>query len=412
MNRKTGGVASLATLVAIMVAVPVVAQEADEQTLAQAISAGKATIGFRYRYEFVDQDGFAENANASTVRLRLNYKTGSFNKWSAFTEFDYIGELFLNDFNSLGGSSPDRDQYPAVADPKGADLNQLYLDYDPSEDTKLRIGRQRIVLDNHRFVGNVGWRQNEQTYDGVSLDLKAAGNTEFKYAYVTAVHRIFGNDVASGRHDTDAHLLNASVKVSDNWKITPYYYRIDNNDSPGASTGTFGVRAAGDVAAGDNKLSLVAEFASQTDIANNPVNYDADYLHAAVTYALRDGPSFGIAYESLSGDQLVGGAYFRTPLATLHAFQGWADKFLTMPDEGVSDLFATVNFKAGKWNLTGVYHDFSAEAGSADWGSEIDLSAGRALNDRYGLLLKGALYNADQWATDTTKFWVMLTGNY
>jgi len=395
-----------------LMTVPTLAQESENETLAGAISSGKATVGFRYRYELVDQDGFADNANASTVRLRLNYKTGSFNKWSAFGEFDYVGELFLNDYNSLGGSSPDRAQYPVVADPKGPDLNQLYLDYDPSENTKLRFGRQRILLDNQRFVGGVGWRQNEQTYDGVSFDLKAAGNTQFKYAYITTVRRITGNDVSSGRHDTDTHLLNASVKLSDAWKVTPYYYLIDNEDAPGASTGTFGARLTGSVATGDNKLSLVAEYANQTDVANNLVSYDADYLHAAATYTMENGVSFGLAYESLSGDQIVDDAYFRTPLATLHAFQGWADKFLTMPDEGVSDLFATVKFKAGKWNLTGVYHDFSAEAGSADWGTEFDVSAGRSLGDRYGILLKGAFYSADLWATDTSKFWVMLTGSY
>ena len=414
MNSKTVGTFALTAMVAAstLMAAPAFAQEDDAQTLAGAISSGKASVGFRYRYEMVDQDGIVEDANASTVRLRLNYKTGSFNNWSAFGEFDYVGEVLLNDYNSKGGSSLDRDQYPVVADPKGSDLNQLYVDYDPSENTKLRFGRQRILLDNQRFVGGVGWRQNEQTYDGVSFNMKAAGNTEFKYYYVTTVHRIFGNDVDSGRHDTDVHLLNATVKLSDAWKITPYYYHIDNESSAGASTGTFGIRASGSVPVGDNKLSIVGEYANQSDVANNLVNYDADYLHAGVTYALQNGLSFGLAFESLSGDQIVEDAYFRTPLATLHAFQGWADKFLGMPDEGVSDLFATVKYKAGKWNLTGVYHDFSAEAGSADWGSEFDLSAGRKLNDRYGLLLKGAFYDADLWATDTTKFWIMLTGSY
>ena len=412
MNSRTVGAVIVTVTAAIMTAVPIYAQDSENQTLAGAISSGKATVGFRYRYEMVDQDGIAEDANASTARLRLNYKTGSFNKWSAFGEFDYVGEILLNDYNSLGGSSPDRNQYPVVADPKGPDLNQLYLDYDPNENTKIRFGRQRILLDNQRFVGGVGWRQNEQTYDGVSFDLKAAGNTQFKYAYITTVRRIFGNDVGSGRHDTDAHLLNASVKISDDWKVTPYYYRIDNEDAAGASTGTFGARLAGSVAAGDNKISIIGEFANQTDIANNPVNYDADYLHVAATYAMKDGPSFGLAYESLSGDSTAPGMSFRTPLATLHAFQGWADKFLGTPDQGINDLFATVKFKAGKWNLTGVYHDFTAESGSADWGTEIDMSAGRSLGDRYGLLLKAAFYDADQWATDTNKFWVMLTGSY
>lgn len=413
MNSKARVSATLVMAAVVsMFAMPATGQEADNETLAGAISSGKGSVGFRYRYEMVDQDGIQQDANASTVRLRMNYKTGLFNNWSAFGEFDYVGELFLNDYNSLGGSSPNRNQYPVVVDPKGPDLNQLYLDYDPSANTKLRFGRQRILLDNQRFVGGVGWRQNEQTYDGVSFDLKAAGNTQFKYAYITTVRRIFGNDVSSGRHDTDAHLLNASVKLSDAWNITPYYYRIDNEDSAGASTGTFGARVTGNIATGDNKVSLVAEYANQTDIANNPVNFDADYLHAAATLAMKNGLSFGLAYESLGGDSTAAGMSFRTPLATLHAFQGWADKFLSTPDQGISDLFATVKWKAGKWNLTGVYHDFSAEAGSADWGTEIDVSAGRSLGDRYGVLLKGAFYNADQWATDTNKFWIMLTGSY
>ena len=123
-------------------------------------------------------------------------------------------------------------------------------------------------------------------------------------------------------------------------------------------------------------------------------------------------PQLVSAYESLGGDQSVADSAFRTPLATLHAFQGWADKFLATPGAGVNDLFATVKYKAGKWDLTGVYHDFSAEDGSADWGTEFDVSAGRTLGDGYGLLLKAALYDADQHSADTTKFWVMLTRTY
>lgn len=411
MKNFTDGIAALALATALL-STPTLAQDTENETLAGAISSGTTTVGFRYRYEMVDQDGFQEDAHASTVRLRLNHKTGSFNHWSAFGEFDYVGELFMNDFNSLGGSSPNRNQYPAVADTKGPDLNQLYFDYDPSANTKLRIGRQRILLDNQRFVGAVGWRQNEQTYDGLSLEMKAAGNTEFRYAYIAAVRRIFGGDVSAGRHDTDTHLLNASVKLSDHARITPYYYRIDNDDAADFSTGTFGVRATGDVAVGDHRLSLAGEYANQTDVANNPVNFDADYLHVAATLEIKNGLSVGLAFESLGGDANATGMSFRTPMATLHGFQGWADKFLGTPDQGVNDLFATVSWKAGKWNLTGVFHDFSAEAGSGDWGTEIDVSAGRSLGDRYGILLKGAFYNADQWATDTNKYWIMLTGSY
>jgi len=415
MFSKLSGATALVLAATALAGTPVLAQEGENQTLAGAISSGKATIGFRYRYEYVNDDNPSladDTAHASTMRLRLNYKTGSYNNWSAFGEFDYVGEILARDFNSLSGSSPARDDYPVVADGKGPDLNQLYLDYDPSDITKLRFGRQRILLDNQRFVGGVGWRQNEQTYDGVSFNTKFAGNTQFKYAYVTTVRRIFGNDVPSGRHDVDAHLLNVNVKLTDEWAVTPYYYYIDNEDAAGASTGTFGVRAAGNVAVGGSKLALLGEFASQSDAANNSVSYDADYFHVSAALTLENSLSFGLAYESLGGDQEVENASFRTPLATLHAFNGWADKFLSTPDEGINDLYATIKGKAGRWNLTGVFHDFSAESGSSDWGTEFDVSAGRPINERYGILFKAAFYDADQHSDDTTKFWIMLTGNY
>ena len=40
------------------------------------------------------------------------------------------------------------------------------------------------------------------------------------------------------------------------------------------------------------------------------------------------------------------------------------------------------------------------------------MSAGRSINDNYGVLFKAAFYDADDFSFDTTKFWIMLTGNY
>jgi hypothetical protein len=418
MNRRKGSALGLVLMTSTLMAASAFAQEED-QTLAGAISSGKASVSFRYRYEHVDQDGLSDNANASTALLRLNYKTGSFNQWSAFGEFDYVGELLLTDFNSAGGSSPQRNsRYPVVADSKGADLNQLYFDYDPSENTKVRIGRQRVVLDNQRFVGGVVWRQNEQTYDGLGLMFKGLPNAEVHYTYVNTIRRIFGNDVPSGRWGTSTHLLHGKIDLVDGWSVSPYLHMVDNDLDTAASgglrasTSTVGARLTGGMEFGDGKLNFVAELATQSDAGNNPVNYDAEYFNIGATWALRNGLSVGLAWESLGGDQTAANSSFVTPLATLHAFQGWADKFLGTPDQGVDDLYVTVKYKLDKWNLTGVLHDFSAEAGSGDWGKEIDFSAARALTDRYDVLLKAAFYNADQFATDTNKFWIMLTGKY
>jgi len=408
MNREIISLLSAATLFLSSANLAMAEEEAD---LGDALTSGKVGVNVRARYEHVDQDSFSDTADAATARLRLNYRTGQWSGLTGFVEYDYVFHL-LNDFNSGGGTSPDKDNYPVVADPKGIDLNQLYLDYGFSADTKARMGRQRILLDNQRFVGGVGWRQNEQTYDALTITSTAFSKTDFSYSYIGNVRRIFGDNVSAGRNNVDTHLLNAKIALNDDWSVTPYYYHIDNKDVAAFSTATAGVRLSGNIVAGEGKIVLLAEFATQSDIANNPVSYDADYGHLNGMWTLENGLSLGLAYETLGGGTAPG-MMFRTPLATLHAFQGWADMFLTTPTAGIDDVFATVKYKVGGWNLTGVYHDFSSEVGSADYGTEFDLSAGTKISKNYGVLFKGAFFSSDSVSyPDTNKFWIMFTANY
>ena len=409
MNRKMTRLISATAL--LLAAAPFAAAD-ESDTLASAVTSGKAGVNVRARYESVDADNALKDANALTARLRLNYRTGAWRGWSAFAEYDHVFHM-IRDFNAGGGTTPARDGvYQTVADPKGSDLNQLYLDYRLSDKTLMRVGRQRVLLDNQRFVGGVGWRQNEQTYDGLLLSSTAISNTTLTYAYVGHVRRIFGQSSAAGRMNVDTHLLNARVKLNDSWSVTPYVYYIDNQDAAATSTSTIGARLAGGVKAGEGKVALVAELATQSDAANNPVSYDADYAHLSAMWSMENGLGLGLAYESLGTDS-SNLQSFRTPLATLHAFQGWADMFLSTPGSGIDDLYATVNYKAGKWNLTGVYHDFSAETGGGDFGTEFDVSAGTSLGANYALLFKGAFFSSDNAAyPDTNKFWIMFTASY
>jgi hypothetical protein len=396
---------------------PAAFASAQENTLADAVAGGQAHVALRFRFEHVSQDGFTDDADAAPLRIRLNYQTMAWNNWSAFGEFDYIAEVFLDNYNTGAGTSPGRTQYPVVADPKGSDLNQLYFQYYPTDDVQLRLGRQRITLDNHRFVGNVVWRQNEQTFDGLSLTVKRIPNTELFYSYIDNVNRIFGDSVPAGDHSVNTHLLNAKIKLHESWSLTPYVYYIDNDDDPSSSSSSYGARLSGKIAAGAGSIELLAELATQSDAANNPIAYDADYAHLTALWTADSGLGLGLAFESLGGDSASPGMAFRTPLATLHAFQGWNDMFLITPDSGIDDLYVTVKYKVASWSLQAVYHDFSSEADGSAFGTELDVSAGRKLGDRYGLLLKAGLFDADSAspltsAVDTNKFWVMLTANY
>jgi hypothetical protein len=374
-------------------------------TVTDAFREGEWKLNFRQRIEVVDQENFSKNAKGSTLRTRLNWGSGEVNGFSVFAEADYVLNVFLDDYNAGGGNTPGRSDYPVIADPDGEDLNQAFLQYKRGK-SQFRVGRQRIILDNARFVGNVGWRQNEQTYDAVSWKRKGEF-VDFDYAWVKNVNRIFGEDVAAGNHRGSTHLFNISHQFEGVGKLTGYLYDIDNDEAAAFSTSTYGLRFNGK----HEELSYTLEYARQSDNANNPVDYDADYLRLDLGLKLGPvTPYFG--YELLEGDTTPGKA-FRTPLATLHAFNGWADKFLTTPDQGLEDMFVGFKGKSGSWTWNVAYHVFSGDAESGDLGSEIDSSFATKFGKRYGLLFKFANFNTDTPAyDDTNKYWMMLTADF
>ncbi len=379
-------------------------------TLSDAFSNGDANLSFRYRFEMVDQDNFNRDANASTLRTRLNYTTEAYKGWKLFIEADNVMEVFGDNYNAGAGNTPNNGQYPVVADPTGTEINQAWFNYAFNDNSHLKFGRQRILLDNQRFVGGVGWRQNEQTYDAVSFDTQIAGSKLF-LSYIENINRIFGDDVAAGGHDNQSFLANWSNKWQDRHKLTVYYYNIDNQDAAAFSTATFGASFKTHWPIGENKMTFGAELAAQSDAHNNPVNYDANYMRLDLGLAFEQMTFFG-GYEVLEGDDALAGAAFRTPLATLHAFNGWADQFLATPNQGLEDTFvgAKGNIEGFKWMVK--YHQFDAESGTGDFGSELDFSVARKLNKNFSALVKAAQYDAEDIKADTNKYWIMLSANF
>lgn len=378
-------------------------------TFEQAVTGGKAHLEFRYRLESVDQDPFSKDALASTLRTRLNYQTLDWNHLSAFLEADNVTVLGNDTYNSTRNGVTDR---PIVSDPEYTEVNQAYVQLKLGTFTGI-AGRQRIILDNARFIGNVGWRQNEQTYDAVTLKSAALPRTKLLYSYVDNVNRVTGPDSGSqpGNYRSDSHLLNGLIDVGRFGNLTVFDYALDLQNAPALSSNTYGVHYTGAYEfSNTTRFNWAASYAHQQDYADNPNDYSADY------YLLEAGLGIGAygmkaGYEVLGGDTAPNHA-FQTPLATLHVFQGWADKFLTTPPGGVEDLYlaASANFGALALNL--VWHDFSAETGGASYGSEWDASAGYKFAKRYEVLVKAADYQADEFATDTTKLWLQLSATF
>lgn len=394
------------TLLAIALAAPATVHPSE--LLTDALTEGQWGLDFRYRIELVDEDSFSEDAEASTLRTRLHYRTGEWRGLEAFVEFSDVRHVGLDDFNAGAGATPARVHFPVVADPEDTRLNQAWLQFRPTESIALRAGRQRIKLDNDRFVGNVGWRQNEQTYDSASLEWHQDRWRLF-YGYVAQANRIFDSNVPAGKHDHDTHLINVSVDLDPDHKLTGYLYQIEDEDQQNQSNRTFGARYVGKKSMGDERaLSWLAEFARQSDTGDNPVDYSANYLHLRADLALN--PLFRplVGFERLEGSSRPGEA-FRTPLATLHAFNGWADRFLTTPDRGLDDFYA--GFSGGHdrygWHL--IWHRFRTETGSTTLGDEFDASLSVSLHRTTSLLFKLAHVQDDDISLrGVTKFWFAL----
>ncbi|MEZ5690134.1 MAG: alginate export family protein [Rickettsiales bacterium] len=389
--------------------------EVTPGSVGYAILHGTPWIDLRYRYETVDQDGIAKNARASTLSSKIGYKTGLWKGFQFAAEGENISVIGSERYNSTTNG---KTQYPVVADPEDTLLNQLYISYQGIPKTNITVGRQYIKLDDQRFVGAVGWRQNDQTFDAASISSNYIENATFYYAYVRKVNRIFGPDANNGAFDSNSHLINLSYTFHPALKVTLYDYMLDFDDARSLSSVTYGARLSGSYDLGSGASFIYkAEFADQSDYADNPNNYSANYyaIEPGVTWS---GWTAKIGYEVLEGDGVATNS-FQTPLATLHAFNGWADKFLSTPANGLEDRYASLAYKVpfgNEWfkgtNMAVIYHDFKADKTNADYGTEWDAVISKTFFDHYTVGVKFADYDADNLFTDTTKVIATLQVKY
>ncbi|MEO7558498.1 MAG: alginate export family protein [Gammaproteobacteria bacterium] len=377
---------------------PLAAQAAA--TLLDAFTYGKFSGQLRYRYEMVDQENFAKNANASTLRTQLGYTTDSYQGFTAFLQLENVFVIGNELYNSTANG---RTQYPMVADPDGTELNQAWLSYETPYSTTLKYGRQVINLDNQRFIGNVGWRQNEQTFDAFSLVNTSLTDTTLFYAHVDNVNRIFGENhpnplLADSRMSSE--LINVGYKGLKAGNLTAYAYLLDYDKTPPVSHKDLGLRFDGSYKLkGNKKLLYTAEYARQSPYADGADTNKADYGLAALGIDI-SGVQLKLNYELLTGD----GVYaFQTPLATLHAFNGWADQFLSTPKDGLQDIFVTIGKTVMGVNLAAVYHDYASDNLSYNYGTEWNFLATKKIDKNLSLTLKYAAYNGAKNTLNTAR---------
>lgn len=376
-----------------------------DKTIEDALKFGDGgAIKFdaNYRWENVNQDaGVAKTANANTIRTRIGVLSPKFYGFQGFAEYEGNHAL-QTDYHDGRGNNP---AFSNVVDPAQNELNQLWISYS-NFDTVVKGGRQRIKFDDDRFIGNVGWRQMEMTYDSVLVTNQSLKGLTVNAGYIGNIQTIL-----STTENIDAPILNIKYKLSDYGDLIGYGYWLDytEKENYAKSSQTQGIRFNGATPKIYDHYNLLytAEWSVQQDYGHQTVDYEThryNFMGGFNAYFL----TFQGAIEQLNGNGIKA---FSTPLGTNHAFQGWADLFLNTPANGIRDVFATVSGKFWDDSLTvsGIYHDYTDDTGKMNYGDEWDFQITKKFGKHYSVLAKYAYYNADTFNTDTQKIW--LQGN-
>jgi hypothetical protein len=388
------------------------ATPAGAQTAGQTEPAGQVQlrpiIDARARYEHVEQG--ALDADALTLRLRAGFE-------ARFGSFTMLAEgeatvAPVDSYNAFAFPLPNarqrRPQYAVVADPENIELNRLQLQYRLHQGT-ITLGRQRINLDDQRWVGSVGWRQNEQTFDALRVEARL-GPAQGDLTYAISQRTVVGSD-AGPRSAFEGDFLLAALSS----RLGPvegklFAYLLDYDDAffLSNSSQTYGGLVSGRIPLGaGTSLALRASYARQADYGRNPFRYAADYwsLEGGVTLA---GFAITAGWERLGSDH---GRAVQTPMATLHKFNGWADLFLVTPPGGLEDAYVSIGRRFDAFrplpglNFSLGFHQFDSAAGDIEYGTEWDASVGFRLG-RLAMLAKYADYAARSFGADTRKLWL------
>jgi len=360
----------------------------------------------RMRYEGVQDDAFAHPADAATARARLGLRLTLAPGWTGLLEAEAIAG---NQRYNSGANG--RTAYPAVIDPRGVELNQAWLGWKGTR-AAATLGRQRLLFDNQRWIGNVGWRQNEQTFDAAAFEFALRKDLSLRYAFLDRVHRVNGDDALDPRSRERAlssHLFNAAWKYGKQ-QFIGYGYLHEDGDIAIASSATWGLRWSGSRPLRAATLGWTLEAARQRDHANNPQRFSHAYWLVEPNISAR-GITARAGWEHLGGN---GAHALQTPLATLHAFNGWTDKFLVTPPAGLEDRYLGLGGSVGReragarpaWQVA--WHDYRADRGGARYGREWNVSLSLPLAKGLSGLLKIADYRAAGVARDTRKLWLQV----
>jgi hypothetical protein len=397
-----GGIA----LPAALAAAPAIAQDV----------AVKPSIDARLRYENVEHETLPdEDADALTLRVRAGVQVSK-GRWSALAEGQGTVAIVDHYYDGLHGAAV----RPLIADPENIALYRAQLQY-KADTLTVTAGRQRIGLDDDRFVDTALFRQNGQTYDAVRGEW-TPGKLRADLTYAWSVRTVWGIDGTGARQQAVSgdNVFAQLGYVTPLGTLTGYAIVADQDEAAvqgfRLSSQTYGARFVGSRPIGKARLNYHASYARQTDYHRNPNEYSASFylLDASLEVS---GFKIGAGYEVLGADNGIAFTSFQFPVGSGFRYRGWAGKFVPNPPDGVRDLYGTVGWATPtlgpfqNFALTGTWHRFESDRLVRHYGNELDLLASAKVG-RYIMAIRYAGYDADLFVTDTRKLWLQVDVSY
>lgn len=387
-----------AVLLTGSIAMPAMAQETPLDIFKPRVSGD-----LRLRYQHLNQADFMENGNALTLRILGGLEVDLFKDTSFLAEIEGVVALQGDYDDGTGVNS----EFPLIPDPEGLELNRFQIISEAIPKTRLTIGRQRLALDDWRFIGAFPFRQNNQSIEAIRIETTAFGPGIFDVGYFNKVRRPLGGDNVNGVFSGDSLFANYNLATPFG-RVSLFHYALDLETSAadsreaGDSTQTTGARVLGRRDWDNVSFVWEGSYAQQSDYSNNPIDYTADY--GLVEFSIKPHAfTFKVRGEVLGSDN---GQSLQTPLASLHRFQGFTDQFLRTPVDGVRDYSILAQYDFGSW--AGVsdikafarHHWFQADTDGRAYGKELDMSVQATINKTRVALEYGS-YKAKSFSSDS-----------
>jgi len=394
------------------------AQQVEADSLADAVTAGRLSLELRPRYADIWDAGVNERGHAWTMRSIVGWQTATFDDFRAVVEGIHTDVVDAHHITTDSSQYyVDTLKYPLLPDPRETDTNRVYVEYLGLSDTRVRLGKQPIRLDNERFFSDVDFRQTPMLFNGLTAVNNSLPGTEVYAALLNRIRTVFARQAR-----TRIWLLRVAYSPAQDHSVAVYGYGLNqpqiglDTDLADNSHEVFGVRAEGSVPIGLGLVGLyTGEAAHQRRYAGGDPLIDANYWRLGG----------GLVWPRLAGigariDQEVktsnGGQYgFQIPFEDSYAFNGWALQFTSTPKTGLRDRWLSLRAQPGRFVLVAEAHRFGATYNGLDYGNERDLRVAYAFTPSLTLKLQHARFRAGDPAADfyeVTKTWLSLTYDY